>query len=516
MTSPAANDLPRRCASCERSFASDVRFCPHCGTVLDKDVTHQSLVGQLLDGRYRVLEILGEGAMGEVYRATQVQMGRDCAVKVMRPSDISAAGGVQRFRREATAAARIAHPSVAAVYDFGEAADGRYFLAMEFVEGRSLRRLLDERAPLSIEQSVEIATQIADGLAAAHELGIVHRDIKPDNIMVRERPDGTAIAKIVDFGIAKPPAASDSVVTTTGAVVGTPLYMSPEQFVPDETIDGRSDLFALGLVLFEMLTGERPYPGSTMADALKRLAVPPRTLKQVRPNSRWPEELQLVLDRLMAFDPNDRPASSSNVALQLLDAVPEASELRRRGSRVTVTTTPRAQPALLDPRLTPRNASPTPPPVAAPAPVSRPPEKGRIRLLVGAAAVVLAAAGWIVLRPDRSPTSTPTDRSGNEAANKAPFVVADSIARIRQLILRDSLPPDTAALGRAMAEFSLPYATTREDSATLLFLGLQGSMELVDSTEVCTALRRLAPLSQGTSVHETVTMIRQRVECRSP
>jgi serine/threonine-protein kinase len=518
---PQPSTSVRRCASCSRTFPEEVRFCPHCGSVLDRDDSAPELTGQIIDGRYRVLELLGEGAMGQVYRADQVQMGRECALKVMKAADLSEAGGVQRFRREASSAARIVHPNIAAVYDFGETPDGRCYLAMEYVAGQPLRKRLEAGGALPVPRAVEIATQVADGLAAAHEFDIVHRDLKPDNIIVTERANGALVAKIIDFGVAKRPAQGGSTLTSTGMIVGTPLYMSPEQFAPDEQVDGRSDLFALGLVLFEMLTGERPYPGVTMAEAMQRLAIPPRTLAEVRPEMAWPAALQAVLDRLLAFDPSDRPATGTEVAALLLDAIPEAASLRQRGSTVTVTPTPR--------RVTPMPSEPAQPEGRAPAPPA--PTPGRGRALVGGlgALAVVAMGAWLAFgRADGSPErtglsddagappngATTTPGGGGIAANRLDAAAfADSLSQLRALLTDTMLAEADAAAGRRRAEMLLPSAAGATDSARVLYLILQADLALDDSTGVCRTLGRLQPVEDGSTVAAQVSAIRALAAC---
>ncbi len=510
--------------------------------MLDRETRTPTLTGQIIDGRYRVLDLLGEGAMGKVYKAEQVQMGRLCAVKVMKPSDLGEVGGVQRFRREASNAARIVHPNVAAVYDFGEMARERWFLAMEFVEGQPLRSWIDRTEPLSVTRAVEIAVQVADGLAAAHELDIVHRDLKPDNILVAERANGTVLAKIVDFGVAKRAAPGVETLTSSGMVVGTPLYMSPEQFNPNETIDGRSDLYALGCVLFEMLTRERPFPGTSLGDALKRLAMPPRTLAEVRPDVSWPHGLQKVLDALMAIDPADRPGTGTVAATLLLDAVPEAVEMRRRGSAVTVTPTPRS--SLL---------------VSSEPAIQRPPDRGSMeeehsmllfspasavveksaeaferptstvhtstlrripRMLVATVLLTFAAvASWQWSSRFRNQGGTvngSSDLSAQSAQGPSPIsemsvipMLSDSIAALQRLGEGEEVSIEAARELRRRAGRILPYARTAEDSASILFWDLQGAMALEDSSAFCTVMAQLAPVLAGTTSEKPVMMIRE-------
>src|SRR2546430_1260607 len=232
---------------------------------------------------------LGEGGMGQVYLAEHVKMGRKSAIKVMSPSMVHDPDAVARFNREAANASRISHPNVCAVYDFGKVPDGVIYLAMEFIEGEPLTELLAREGELLVARAGAIFLQVADALQAAHDLGIVHRDLKPDNVMLSRGRDGMDTVKVVDFGIAKAVGGRDNQkVTKTGLLVGTPEFMSPEQLAGDP-VDGRSDLYALALVFFKMLTGELPFAGTTAQDTMvQRLTDEPATLADVRPELRFP------------------------------------------------------------------------------------------------------------------------------------------------------------------------------------------------------------------------------------
>jgi serine/threonine protein kinase len=305
----------RLCPQCGASFGDDVRFCPSDGSSLR--ATSGELVGQVVAERYLVRRLLGEGGMGRVYLAEHVKMGRKSALKVMSAAMMHDADAIGRFNREASNASRISHPNVAAIYDFGETADGLIYLAMEFVDGESLTALLEREGALAPERAADIARQIADALDAAHELGIVHRDLKPDNIMITRGRDGGDVVKVVDFGIAKAPGASTQAVTRTGLVVGTPEYMSPEQ-ISGDALDARSDIYALGLVTFAMLTGALPFQSRSLQEAmLARLTEQPRTLEEARPDRSWPAPLQRAIDRALARDRNHRYGRASEFAAAL-------------------------------------------------------------------------------------------------------------------------------------------------------------------------------------------------------
>jgi hypothetical protein len=273
------------------------------------------LIGQIIAERYQILSVLGEGGMGRVYLAEHVRMGRKSAVKVLSPNMALSADAISRFNREAANASRINHPNVVQIYDFGETPDGMLYLAMEFVEGETLRSLIQRDGPLPVARAAELSRQIADALGAAHYLGIVHRDLKPDNILLTRHHDGTDWVKVVDFGIAKTVQGSggenrgSQTVTTAGVSLGTPEYMSPEQLA-GERLDARTDLYSLGLVLFNMLTANLPYPRVTSKETLvRRLTSRPQTLAEVAAWGEWSPQIQAVLDRALAPEPEDRYAS---------------------------------------------------------------------------------------------------------------------------------------------------------------------------------------------------------------
>ena len=285
------------------TFASNVVFCTEDGTVLvarDGD----PLVGQVIADRYRIISRIGEGGMGQVYLAEHVHMRRRCAVKFLNPDLAGNEFALKRFMREAENASRIDHPNVVTMYDFGEAAGGAVYLAMEFVDGEALRKRIEREGVLPTEIIASVIRQTASALNAAHQLQIVHRDLKPDNIMLVDR-DGEVRVKVVDFGIAK---AKDprQKVTVTGAIVGTPDYMSPEQVTGDE-MDGTSDQYALALVAVKMLTGKLPFATTTGVESLtSRLFTEPLPLRTLRADVAWPKQLQDVINRALSPKPVDR------------------------------------------------------------------------------------------------------------------------------------------------------------------------------------------------------------------
>src|SRR6059036_1007315 len=307
------------CPVCSTEYRDDVRFCPRDGQTLRSSGPTHDLVGQVLADRYHIVKKLGEGGMGQVYLAEHVKMGRRSAIKVMNPSMVHDPEAVARFNREAANASRISDSHVCAIYDFGETPDGLIYLAMEFVEGEPLTELLAREGELPVARAGAIFLQVADALQAAHDLAIVHRDLKPDNVMLSRGRGGTDVVKVVDFGIAKAVGGEGGgqKVTRTGLVVGTPEFMSPEQLSGDK-LDGRTDVYSLGLVLFNMLTGTLPFPADSVQEAMiKRLTDEPAELVEVRPDLHFPPGLQQVLDAALARSPVDRYQSAAKFAHDL-------------------------------------------------------------------------------------------------------------------------------------------------------------------------------------------------------
>ena len=332
--------VARVCPQCGAEYETGSRFCPNDGSPLRPKVSADPLIGVVIADRYQVLRRLGEGGMGRVYLAEHVKMNRQCALKVMSTLVVNDEDSAQRFAREASNASRIIHPNVAAVFDYGES-DGIVYLVMEFVDGEPLSRLLERERFIPPHRALEIARQVTEGLTAAHELGIVHRDLKPDNILLSRARSGREIAKVVDFGIAK--AMSDARqdrLTQTGLVIGTPEYMSPEQLVGDP-VDARSDIYSLGCILYQMITGQLPFEASTREQIIKRrLSEPPPHPRDLVPG--LPDTLDRVVRTMLARSPMERYPSTIDVR----DALDPAAALGRDWDP-TAHMTPRSAPTLL-------------------------------------------------------------------------------------------------------------------------------------------------------------------------
>jgi serine/threonine-protein kinase len=272
----------------------------------------RALIGQVIADRYEVEALLGVGGMGSVYRARHVKIHKLVALKTLHAEMLSSPDAVARFEREAIAAARIDHPNVVVATDFGPLPDGRYYLVLEYVEGHELSQVLAETGPLSVTHALAITRQISSALEAAHTLGIVHRDLKPDNIMLVQR-GVDELVKVLDFGIAKITLDDNAQqLTQFGAVFGTPQYMSPEQ-AKGLTVDGRSDLYSLGVVLYEMLKGALPFEAKDpLGYLMQHLTAQPAPL----PES-IAEPVRSLVGRLLEKDPSRRPPNAANLLAEL-------------------------------------------------------------------------------------------------------------------------------------------------------------------------------------------------------
>ena len=327
------------CRECGSALKETAAFCPGCGHATRRGTSSGGsrrsvyggastagapggtlAVGQVIDGKYRIEVQLGSGGMGTVYRTTRLHIGDEVALKVLWRQEGGSADGVERLRREAGAAARLKHPNAAAVHDLGVSADGLVYLAMEMVEGETLRDVLARGVLLAPTRVVEIAEQVCAALEEAHRQHVVHRDIKPENVMVRE-VGGEVRVKVLDFGIAKmtdsgPGAAN---LTQTGTISGTPFYMSPEQCLGEE-IDGRSDIYSLGIVLYELLSGSVPFrSGTATAVVLQHVNQAPGGIRQI--NIGVPETIERAVLRSLAKRREDRPQTATAFAQELRAAL---------------------------------------------------------------------------------------------------------------------------------------------------------------------------------------------------
>lgn len=382
------------------------------------------LTGFVLAGRYRILKRLGEGAMGSVYLGEHIKIGRQDAIKVLRDSMARDPEAIARFMRGARNVSAIRHPNVCTIYDFSDTADGLQFMAMEFVPGETLKDLLQREGRLSVERSVIIGCQVASALQAAHEAGIVHRDLKPGNIMIAQTRDGSDAVKVVDFDIAKGPAEGEGEeVTRLGFVVGTPEYMSPEQLM-GERLDGRSDVYSLGLVVFRMLTGALPFRAATTQEVMvQRLTQEPLQLSQVLPDVPFPPGLQATLNRSLARVATNRQPDAATFARELAAAVAGGGGAVQAPSRAAPP--PPRTPVPTDAQELP----PTRVAAAAPAPTGPTPRRRRWGLIGGSAAgLVVGIVGVIlVLKGLGGPAPGPQPADSSQVNGRG-AVAMDSLA----------------------------------------------------------------------------------------
>src|SRR5919205_1214125 len=268
----------------------------------------RAVVGELIAGRYELEELVGSGGMSSVYRAHDRLLERDVALKILHEQFTRDDDYVERFRREARSVAQLTHPNIVTVIDRGEQ-DGRQFIVFEYVDGENLKELVEREGPLPAHEVIELGLQVARGLAFAHENGLVHRDVKPQNVLL----DGDGRAKVTDFGIAR--SLDVQGVTQSGTVLGTSNYIAPEQ-ARGEPVDQTTDVYSLGVVLFELLTGEVPFPGeSFVAVAMQHVSEPPPSVLEVRPDV--PVRVARAVDRALEKNPAERFLTMDAFAAEL-------------------------------------------------------------------------------------------------------------------------------------------------------------------------------------------------------
>ena len=313
------------CSSCNAKYDDSVSFCSIDGEVLEADPA--SIVNTVLDGQYQMEALLGRGGMGAVYRARHILLGDQVAIKVLPPEVRTNAEWLRRFRREGQAARRFRHPNSVTVYDLRTSSDGTIYMVMEYVEGHTLDHELKTRGRLTAAEAFEILTPIMSVLDTAHAMGVVHRDLKPENIMIGKASENAApVVKLLDLGIAKMREIAgdnggNTALTMAGQVLGTPYYMSPEQWgeIPRDQnpeIDGRADIYSLGLVFYEMISGRRPFAGNTLHELRREhVATTPKPLHEVAPDV--PLGFSDAIRRATAKDRGDRQETANQLAIEL-------------------------------------------------------------------------------------------------------------------------------------------------------------------------------------------------------
>ena len=433
---PARSARMKYCPKCQRTYPATARLCAEDQEILSlKDPYH--LVGATLMERYKVMALVGMGGMGAVYSARHLGIDRRVAIKILQPNlAIGNEYVLELFEREARLAGRLSHENIVDVTDAGHTPEGIAYIAMEWLEGRTLEEELNAIGRFEFRRAVGVIRQIASALRAAHAERIIHRDLKPANIMLLDSAERGDRVKVLDFGIGKI-LKETTTHSSISALVGTPQYACPEQLTVGGHVDGRSDLYSLGVIFYRMLAGDLPFHYTSMGELLRmQLSDPPRPLGFLRPET--PAAIETLIHRLLAKDPADRPQSASEL-IASLDRILEEP---------------------LEPSLDTRRIEASPTEEAAPAPVTTlMPRRSRRRMTLALAASVLLAGGYGAYRarvwesgapasvspanqpspvpatpaPEPSPTSTPTpalDRSRPQANQQK---AAERLARAQAL-----------------------------------------------------------------------------------
>jgi serine/threonine-protein kinase len=331
----------KSCPKCNLRYPDESTYCFVDGAVLEP--LKDPRVGSTIAGRYQIEAVLGEGGMATVYRARHTLIDRPCAVKILNPALARDKMVRERFRREAKSAKKLAHPNVIDIFDDGDTGDGTAFMVMELLDGEPLDGIV-ARGPIALQRALPIMIQVARGIARAHDLEVIHRDLKPENIYIARRDDGSDLVKLLDFGIAR--SAQDSRLTGVGEVFGTPQYMAPERITSIDA-GGSQDLYALGVIFFEMISNTLPFEANDVPSfLLKHLKEPPPKLSERGVSV--PPELESLIDSLMAKDPKQRPVDAHKVHNQLIEICqklgiappPEISAEQRGYGRAPAATLP--------------------------------------------------------------------------------------------------------------------------------------------------------------------------------
>ena len=338
------------CPSCAHPLQPGSRICAVCGTSLYlKAQRKDPLVGRIVAGRFMIEDLVGQGGMGKVYKARHLSLDRPVCLKLLKPALLEDPTLVGRFEREAKAASRLNHPNVIQVIDFGRTEDGGLFIAMEYVHGKDLRTILRDEWPLDESRLCNIIAQVLSALGEAHAHNVIHRDLKPENIMVEPRRGEPDFVKVLDFGIAKILDSDLPLLTRADVVCGTPQYMAPEQ-ATGSSLDNRCDLYAVGVILYQLATGHLPFDGPNSMDVLNKHVndkpIPPRDRQ---PNAPISEAMEKLILRSLEKDPRDRPQTAEQFR-QLVLAVGKKAQADSLRPRMP-TPLPKTDPLQYAPRL---------------------------------------------------------------------------------------------------------------------------------------------------------------------
>jgi serine/threonine protein kinase len=421
-----------------------------------------AMIGQTLDGRYRIEARLGEGGLGSVYRAQQLKLDRAVAVKVLR-ADLRAHEALhQRFEREVRTLSALTHPNIVTITDYGQV-QGLPYLVMELAEGTELGQLVTAR--LSVERVLAIVRQILSSLAYAHARDVVHRDLKPANVIVRQLPDGRDHTVVLDFGLAKfvgdgAAAAGEVELTRSGLIVGTPAYLAPEMVGSgSRKADVRSDLYAVGLILFELLAGRRPFLAAEPAEMLRaHLVTPPPTLSEALPGAFVDPALEAILARSLAKTPAERYASARDM-LAALDALPPNAVRRSSNAAARTAEEPTAR-AASDDLIKTSVARPK----SSPSQQRRVPVWLSVPALAALGLSVWAVATWVRTPSEPMPASPAVSVVDPVAVPPPTPTPPPRVEAVREPEAEPEAVPDTAGTPEDPMEFVLPSEPTGEDT----------------------------------------------------
>ena len=399
--------------------------------------------GQVLAGKYRVEHFIAVGGMGAVVAAHHLQLDTRVAIKFLLPSMLANDEAVARFSQEARAAVKITNEHVARVFDVGTLESGAPYMVMEFLHGSDLGTWLQQYGPLEVDLAVGFVLQACEAISEAHTLGIVHRDLKPSNLFCIERSDGRQIIKVLDFGISKITTVAavqpNITLTLASGTMGSPLYMSPEQMEASHTVDPRADIWALGIILYELLTGRMPFSGDTLPEISVKIASrPPPPLRDTHISV--PEGLQAVIFRCLEKDREKRFANVAELALALLPFAPESGVASVR--RIIAAAQP-AAPSSRERKRAGATSQTIPPVGGASPPLPASGKRSRLRIIAAVGASLLAAALLVTLAPRRNLPSL--EEASRVTAISPPTVTNPVTLPPAQGLVQDSVVPVPSA-----------------------------------------------------------------------
>ena len=477
------------CESCAHPNIDGARFCAKCGGLLptQDEAGEDKLIGQIIGGRYRVTGVLGEGGMGIVYIGEQ-QMGstiRQVAIKTLHQHLSKDPSVLARFHRECGTVAQLEHPNTIKFFDFGSTADGTLYIAMEFVKGHPLNEIIEQGGPLIPERVLKIMKQICGALDEAHKQGIIHRDLKPENVILTDRAGETDFVKVLDFGIAarseSADAAKEQKLTQQGMVLGTPPYMSPEQFT-GKALDSRSDIYSLGVMTYEMLTGKLPFEADTPWQwATQHMTAQPLPFEVTAPESSGSDHMRKAILRALSKNREDRQATAKDFYAEIshgggITVVEEPSreKLQVQGTAAMAAApdfgafAAGAPPAAPAPQMAPMPA-PMAAPMAAPAMMAHVPPppvaargggggggKGLVIALVGVGAVLLLGIAVVAIKSMKK-------EEGIDQPLTSPFgsTTATGPTEIAPVDTGTAAPTDTAPVGSGTGPEPTSVPTTK-------------------------------------------------------